>query len=229
MKGKILLIEDEELVGTMVRMNLETDGYEVEWHKDGEQGLLALRTGRFDLVLLDISLPGMDGMALLTEARRAEISTPIMMLTARSDVKSKVSALEVGADDYLPKPFDVEEMLARVRAILRRSQGERELPASLLVRIGGHEINLVTREASTNEGPVILSEKEVALLKLLVRANGQVLSRADILDEAWGMEATPTARTVDNFILRLRKLFEPDAENPRHFVTVRGSGYRLVI
>ena len=147
---------------------------------------------------------------------------------ARSDVETKVQALEIGADDYLPKPFDVAEMIARVNALVRRSQAERQIPSDNLVSISGFEINLLTRQATSNEGQVMLSEKETALIRLLVRSQGQVLSRADILDEVWGMDVSPSERTVDNFIVRLRKLFEPDTEKPRHFITVRGEGYRFV-
>ncbi|RME30226.1 MAG: DNA-binding response regulator, partial [Deltaproteobacteria bacterium] len=136
-------------------------------------------------------------------------------------------ALEQGADDYLPKPFDVAELLARVTAIIRRSQGERVIPAKNILTIGRFRVNLATREAETLQGPQVLSEKEAGLLEFLARCRGEVVSRADILDEVWGMDATPTERTVDNFIVKLRKMFEPDPENPRHFITVRGRGYRF--
>jgi DNA-binding response OmpR family regulator len=134
----------------------------------------------------------------------------------------------MGADDYLPKPFDVAELIARAHALVRRSQSEREIPTDQLVRIGPYEANFETREAKTNEGNQMLSEKEVALLRLLVRARGRTLSRSDILEEVWGMDVSPTGRTVDNFILRLRRLFEPEPEQPRHIITVRGVGYRFV-
>jgi DNA-binding response OmpR family regulator len=149
------------------------------------------------------------------------------MLTARSDVPTKVRTLGSGADDYLAKPFDVAELLARVAAILRRSQAERELPSDQLLRFDRYEVNLRTREATTNLGRVTLSEKEAAFLALLAKAQGEVLTRNDILDEVWGMDAMPTERTVDNLVLRVRKLFEPDAENPVHILTVRGTGYRF--
>lgn len=228
MSGSILLIEDEELVGTMVRMNLENSGFKVEWCKDGGQAVEKMGSTPFDAILLDIALPGLDGMEILAEVRRRGIGTPVMMLTARGDVQSKVQALELGADDYLPKPFDVAELVARVKALVRRSQSDREIPSENIVRFGKYRINLETREASTNKGELVLSEKECAILGLLVRARGQVLSRSDILEEVWGMDATPTERTVDNFVLQLRKLFEPQVEKPRHFITVRGVGYRFV-
>jgi two-component system alkaline phosphatase synthesis response regulator PhoP len=228
MSGSILLIEDEELVGTMVRMNLENSGFAVEWCKDGNQAVEKVGSASFDVILLDIALPGLDGMEILAEIRRRGIGTPVMMLTARGDVQSKVQALELGADDYLPKPFDVAELLARVKALVRRSQSDREIPSENIVEFGKYQINLETRQAVTNDGEIVLSEKENAIMGLLVRARGQVLSRSDILEEVWGMDATPSERTVDNFIVQLRKLFEPQIEKPRHFITVRGIGYRFV-
>jgi DNA-binding response OmpR family regulator len=152
------------------------------------------------------------------------------MLTARSEVTDKVEALEIGADDYLTKPFEVSEMTARVRALVRRSQGLREVPADHVIRVGAAEVNLSTREAETVTGErIVLSEKEAAILEVLARAGGQPVSRSEILDRAWGTEEYPTERTVDNFLLRLRRLFEPEPDHPRYILTVRGSGYRLVV
>jgi len=227
MSSRILLIEDEDLVGTMVRMNLEGAGHEVVWVRDGEQAAERALAEPFDLLLLDITLPGKDGLTILGQLRARGIGTPVMMLTARSDVSTKVQALQAGADDYLPKPFDVAELIARVAALVRRSQAEREVPADNVVQIGERAVNLETRVAQTNEGELQLSEKEVQLVRMLVRSRGRVLSRSDILEEVWGMDVSPTERTVDNFILRLRKLFEPEPERPRHILTVRGEGYRF--
>lgn len=226
MSGKILLVEDEELVGTMVRMNLETAGYEVVWVRDGS-AVDQAAVEPFDLILLDIMLPGMDGLAMLRRLRAKGLGTPVMMLTARGDLSTKIDALEIGADDYLPKPFHVEELVARVNALVRRSRAERAIPSDNLVYIGAHRINLETRRAQTDAGEVTLSEKEAALVKLLVRSRGRVLSRLDILDEVWGMDSSPGERTVDNFMVRLRRLFETDPEKPVHVITVRGQGYRF--
>jgi two-component system alkaline phosphatase synthesis response regulator PhoP len=226
---KVLLVEDEELVGTMVRMNLEGEGYQVSWVRDGEDGLAAGLREQFDLILLDIALPGRDGLELLGELRSGGVTTPVLMLTARTEVKVRVEALDLGADDYLPKPFDVSELLARVRALVRRSQSERELPSDRIIRFGeSYEINLDTREAVTNDGLLTLSEKESALMRMLVSFQGQPLPRADMIEEVWGMDKFPTGRTVDNFILRLRRWFEEEPERPRHILTVRGVGYRFV-
>ncbi|MBW1806988.1 MAG: response regulator transcription factor [Deltaproteobacteria bacterium] len=229
MSPKALLVEDEELVGTMVRMNLESAGYEVVWQRRGSQAVELASQGTFDVILLDISLPERDGMTILEELRQNNVNTPVMMLTARGDTATKVQALEIGADDYLPKPFDVAEMIARVNALVRRSQSDRELPSDHVVKLGNFQINVETREATCNEGDIILGEKEVDIIKLLVKARGKTLTRSDILEDVWGMDVSPTERTVDNFIMRLRKLFEPDPDRPRHILTVRGSGYRLVL
>lgn len=229
MSIKVLVVEDEELVGTMVRMNLEGEGYQVSWARDGEDGLAAGLREQFDLILLDIALPGRQGLELLADLRGGGVTTPVLMLTARTEVNLKVQALDQGADDYLAKPFDVSELLARVRALVRRSQAERELPSDRIIRFGeSYEINLDTREARTNEGLVILSEKEAALMRMLVSFQGQPIPRADMIEEVWGMDKFPTGRTVDNFILRLRRLFETESERPQHLLTVRGVGYRFV-
>jgi len=226
--GRLLVVEDEELIGTMVRMNLEAEGYGVEWVRDGESARKAATTSSWDLVVLDIGLPGADGFDVLTTLRDADVDAPVLMLTARGQVQDKVRALDAGADDYLTKPFDMAELLARVRALVRRAQGDRVLPVGERVRVGSHEVDLESRSASSNEGEVQLTEKEAGVLDALVRASGQPRSRADLLEAVWGMEVSPTERTVDNVIVRLRRLFETDPASPRHIVTVRGVGYRFV-
>jgi DNA-binding response OmpR family regulator len=232
-RERLLLVEDEDLIGTMVRMNLESEGYDVVWVKGGDEALRAADRGRFDLILLDIGLAGTagssvnDGFEVLRSLRARGVGTPVLMLTARAEVNSKVEALKMGADDYLTKPFDIAELLARVRALVRRSQAERELPAGSVVRFGRYEMNLETREAVTNQGKIVLTEKETGLMRLLVSASGQPVSRADVLDHVWGMDVSPSDRTVDNVVVRLRRLFEPDPSRPRHIMTVRGVGYRF--
>ncbi len=226
--SRILLVEDDELVGTMVSMNLENAGHELRWCRDGRSGLQAATEAPYDLVLLDISLPGEDGYGILQGMRAQGVGTPVLMLTARSDIGSKVRALDMGADDYLAKPFDIAELVARVRALVRRSTAERQLPASRVIHFGRYRLDLDSREADTNDGPVVVGEKEAEILALLVRADGGVLSRADIIEEVWGLDAFPVERTVDNYLVRLRKLFEPDPRRPRHIVTVRGAGFRFI-
>ena len=228
MSMRILLAEDEELIGRMVELNLRNEGFEVAWVKDGVQAKDRAIAERFDLFVLDLMLPGMSGFMVAKLVRQAEVTTPILMLTARADTASKVRGLDAGADDYLVKPFEMGELFARVRALIRRSQGARHLPSASVVKLGRCEVNLETREASTNVGQVQLSEKEARLLELFVRHRGETLTRADILDEVWGQEAEPTERTIDNVIVRLRRYFDSDPVTPQHIVSVRGQGYRFV-
>ena len=223
----ILLVEDDELIGEMIRLNLEEEGYGISWEKDGGNVIPSVEGHVFDLIVLDIMLPKRDGFELAADIRARDISTPILMLTARSETSAKLHGLDLGADDYLTKPFEMSELLARVRALIRRSQGRRELHSSRIVSIGNCSVNLETREAETKEGVVMLSEKETDLIELFIHHAGTTLSRPDILDEVWGMDATPTERTVDNYIVRLRRLFEADPAKPRHLVTVRSHGYRF--
>lgn len=224
---RILFAEDEELIGRMVELNLRHEGYDVAWVKNGTDALLRGRQEPWDLVILDVMLPGLTGFQVARGLREGEVTAPVLMLTARSDTPSKVRGLDSGADDYLVKPFDMAELLARVRALIRRSQGSRHLPSSRLIRFGRYEVNLETNEALTNLGRIAMSEKEARLMALFARHRGETLTRADILEEVWGMDASPTERTVDNLIVRLRRCFEPDPENPTHIVSVRGQGYRF--
>lgn len=225
--SRILLCEDDHLIGTMVRLNLQQDGYEVDWRKTGEDAVEALGGARFDVILLDIGLPGISGIEVARTVRRQGVGTPILMLTARDDTESKVQALDSGADDYLSKPFDMAELLARVRAQIRRSQGSLEIASNAELRMGGARVDSERRALQTDDGVWHdLSDKELVLLQFLAKNPGRALSRADILEEVWGMDASPTERTVDNFIVRLRRWVEADPENPCHIVTVRGWGYR---
>jgi two-component system alkaline phosphatase synthesis response regulator PhoP len=223
----VAVVEDEELIRTMIRLNLEREGYAVSCYDSAEALEEVLDAVAFDIILLDIALPGISGEELIERIRGRGIVTPVLMVTARSDVRMKVSTLEKGADDYLAKPFDMDELIVRVKALIRRSQGERAIPADRVVKIGRFAANLETRTATSNRGEVVLSEKECALLELFARNAGRTLTRADILEEVWGMDVDPTPRTVDNFVVRLRRLFEEDPDQPRHFLTVRAAGYRF--
>ncbi len=228
MATRILLAEDEALIGRMVELNLCAEGFAVDWVLDGEAARQRALGERFDLLLLDLGLPGRSGFSVAKSLRDAEVTVPILMLTARSDPASKVRGLDAGADDYLTKPFEMAELLARVRALVRRSQGVRHLPSASRLQLGRCEVNLETREATTQVGKVQLSEKETRLLRLFARHRGQTLSRQDILDEVWGLEKDPTERTVDNVIVRLRRYFEANPSVPEHIESVRGEGYRFV-
>lgn len=224
---RILLAEDEELIGRMVELNLRHEGYEVCWVKSGDEAVSQAQKSAWDLLVLDVMLPGQTGYQVARALRDDNITMPILMLTARDDTTSKVRGLDAGADDYLVKPFDMAELLARIRALIRRSQGSRHLPSTQVVRFGNYEVNLDSHEALTNLGPTKLTDKEVGIVALFFRHRGETLARADILEEVWGMDAFPTERTVDNVIVKLRRYFEPDPETPTYIVSVRGQGYRF--
>ncbi len=225
MPDKVLVIEDEPLVRELVTLNLKHAGYEVDSAGDFPTGLAKLVDGRPNLAVVDVMLPGGDGFVLTRTAREKGVACPILMLTARSDTDSKVRGLDSGADDYLAKPFDVPELLARVRALLRRAVQAPALTGRPRVELGRFWVRFDTGQALTHEGEISLSDKELKLMELFVRHENQALSRADILEEVWGMDAFPTDRTVDNFVLRLRKLFESNPEEPAMFITLRGRGY----
>lgn len=224
---KILLVEDDDLIGTMVRLNLTQEGYDVVWEQRGDTVAALVGDQRFDAILLDIDLPGRSGVEVARELRASGVATPIVMLTALDATQSKVAALDAGADDYVCKPFDFAELFARVRAQIRRGQGPVDHGSVSKVTIGAATFDRGRQVLRTATGDVVTpSEKETELLLLLSGQPGRVLTRADILDEVWGMDATPSERTVDNFIVRLRRWVEPDPDVPIHIHTVRGSGYR---
>jgi two-component system, OmpR family, alkaline phosphatase synthesis response regulator PhoP len=227
MPHKIVVVEDEELIRTMLRINLTRQGYQVDCFSSAETMLEKIGSAPYDILLLDIMLPGIHGDEALRRVRAKGINIPVLMLTAKKDLQSKVGALDSGADDYLPKPFDMDELLARVRSLIRRSQGERIVPSAQLFKLDRYEINFETNAAQTKEGEILLSDKESGILKLFAKNPGKMLGRQDILEEVWGLDVDPTPRTIDNFILRFRKLFEEDPENPKHFITIRSIGYRF--
>lgn len=228
MAERVLVVEDEPLVADMVRLNLEHQGFTVEVADDGPSAARLLEPGRWDLVILDVMLPGADGFELARLARGRGVTSPILMLTARGHTEDKVVGLEAGADDYLTKPFAMPELIARTRALIRRHVQARGVPTSRRLVFGRYEVDLDTRLAVTNEGRVTLTETECQLLSWFAGHEGETLARTDLLENVWGMDRFPTVRTVDNYVLRLRKLFEPDPENPVHLITVRGRGYRFV-
>lgn len=223
----IAVLEDNELIRNLVRLNLESRGYAVTEFAEGGVLLDSVKQKGFDLYILDHLLPGITGSEVLTRLRAMGAAAPVLMLTVRGDVQSKIRALNAGADDYLVKPFDMEELQARVNALLRRSRTR--IPATERERflfVGDFRINPESRECETNQGVTVLSEKEINLLAFFIGRPGVTLSRADILEEVWGMDVSPTPRTVDNFILKFRKLFEKNPEIPKRFISVRNTGYR---
>lgn len=222
---KLLIIEDELPMRTALCETLASEGYRVRSAADGETGLERALAGEHDLILLDVMMPKLDGYALCQELRRRGRKTPVLMLTAKGLVDDRVSGLDAGADDYLVKPFAMRELLARVRALLRRN--EREAAAPERVTIGDLEIDFVRGTAVRGGEKVVFSARELAMLRLMASRRGETITRETFLDEVWEYNAWPTTRTVDNFILTLRAKVEPDAEEPRFIETVRGVGYRL--
>ena len=224
---RILVVEDEPRIAQLVCDNLEAEGYRVATAGDGEAALRAARAGGIQLILLDVMLPKLDGFDVCRQLRQEGIRTPILFLTARDLHHDRVEGLMAGGDDYLVKPFHLDELLARTHALLRR-QDWSEGPAGNRMAIGAGWVDLVTRTAGLKSGETeTLGAKEFGILKLLIEARGAIVSRARMLDEVWGDEAEPTPRTVDNFVVRLRRKFEPDPARPRYLLTVRGTGYRL--
>lgn len=225
--SRILLVEDDPLIGTMVRLNLEQDGYHVQSCRSADEARAAMAAHRFDAILLDLGLPDGSGIDLARRWRRDGVGTPILVLTARDDVDTKVQALDGGVDDYLCKPFDMPELLARVRAHIRRSQHGLQAASENELAIGRGRLDLQRRALCSAQGQWIdLNDKEVELLQFLARNPRKPLSRAAILEEVWGTDAMPTERTVDNFIVRVRRWVELEPDQPRHIQTVRGFGYR---
>ncbi len=222
MAERVVVIEDEPLVRDLVVFNLKHVGYEVTSAGTFAAGLEALKT-RPDLAIIDVMFPGGDGFTLTREARDQQLKFPILLLTARSDRQSKVRGFDCGADDYVTKPFDIPELLARVRALLRRGKGQ-SAPAAAKLSLGKFWVRFDTGRALTQDGELSLSDKELKLLTYFSHNEDKVLSRSDILEEVWGAEATGD-RTVDGAVSRLRALFEIDAEAPTFFITVRGRGY----
>jgi len=226
----VLVVEDDPHLAAGVMENLRAEGYAVTVAGDGEQALEWLKGHTCALIVLDVMLPGIDGLGVCRSLREQGNNTPVLFLTARGDPADRVRGLESGGDDYLAKPFHLQEFLSRVRAILRRWDWYRSAAASAAVlRFGGNEVDFRTFRAHGWNGETQeLTEKEAMILKVLAEHAGEIVSREDLLERVWGYDVFPSTRTVDNFILRLRKRFERDSANPRHFLTVWGVGYRFM-
>jgi two-component system, OmpR family, alkaline phosphatase synthesis response regulator PhoP len=230
--SELLVVEDDPHLAAGVAENLRAEGYPVMRVGDGEQALKWLAAHGCALIVLDVMLPGMDGFAVCRALRERGDNTPVLFLTARGDPADRIRGLEAGGDDYLAKPFHLQEFLLRVRAILRRWDWYRSAsasPATAVLRFGGNEVDFrAFRGRSWNGEAQELTEKEAMILKVLAEHVGEIVSREDLLERVWGYDVFPSTRTVDNFILRLRKRFEHDPAKPRHFLTVWGVGYRFL-
>jgi len=224
--ARILLIEDEATLVAALSDILVEEGHRVIVATDGEVGLERLCHEQPDLVLLDLMLPKLDGFRLCREARKRGVETPVLMITARGQVEDRVRGLDAGADDYLPKPFSTREMLARVRALLRRADSRQRAALSQLL-MGGVRIDFARMEAARGRKSLEFTPREFAMLRLLAERVGEPVSREEFLDRVWEFHAYPTTRTVDNHIVKLRAKIEPDPRHPAWIHTVHGVGYRL--
>jgi DNA-binding response OmpR family regulator len=225
--SKILIVEDEPAMQIGLKDNLEFDGYAVDIAGTGKEGLEKILNNRFDLVLLDVMLPEMSGFDVCKNVRKEGIEIPIILLTARGEEIDKVLGLELGADDYVTKPFSVRELLARIKALLRRT-GNSDNNETQRVDIGRLSVDFATFQAEEEGKEVKMSHKEFEVLKYLFENRNELVSRYDLLENVWGYQDSITTRTVDNFILRIRQKVEENPANPHIILTVHGAGYRFV-
>ena len=223
---KILIIEDEPDMVLGLRKNLEWDGFEVIAAADGEAGLAGALSERPDLILLDLMLPHLSGLDVCRRLRKSGVNTPVIMLTARGQEIDKILGLEIGADDYVTKPFSVRELIARVRALLRRSA--REEPHPDVYRFDDIELNFERHQAQKRGQPLELSPREFGMLKYFLQHRGETITRDQLLDEVWGYDNFPLTRTVDNHIARLRQKIENNPAEPEHIITVHRVGYKFL-
>ncbi|MEL6866997.1 MAG: response regulator transcription factor [Bacteroidota bacterium] len=224
---RILLVEDEENIRDVVKLNLEMEDYEVVSTGNGREAVKLTNEQHFDLLILDVMLPEIDGFQICEQVRLSNMEVPIIFLTAKDTTQDRIAGLKRGADDYLTKPFSLEELLLRVQILLKRS-GNGKATSMEQYEFGPNEVNFRTFEAKGRQGEFNLTKKEAMLLKLLIDRKNEVVSRQQILQSVWGYDVYPSTRTIDNFILSFRKYFEEDPKVPQHFLSVRGVGYKFV-
>ncbi len=224
---RILLVEDEENIRDVVKLNLEIEGFEVVATGKGWNGLKYFREQHFDLIILDVMLPEINGFEICEQIRLSNMEVPVIFLTAKDGSQDRIAGLKRGADDYLTKPFHLEELLLRVNNLIRRTSRAPENTPEIY-QFGKNKMNFRTFEAEGNEGQFLLTKKEAMLLKMLIDRKNEVVSRHQILQSVWGYDVYPSTRTIDNFILSFRKYFEEDQRNPVFFHSVRGVGYKFV-
>jgi DNA-binding response OmpR family regulator len=225
----ILIVEDEPNMIVGLKDNFEVEGFNVDTARDGESGLEKILQNKYDLIVLDVMLPKLSGFDVCKAVRKKENDTPIILLTARSEEIDKVLGLELGADDYITKPFSVRELIARVKAVLRRREsnvGSNSKQENII--IGNLEVNFSTYNAYNKNGEVQMSHKEYEILNLLWSNRNKTVSRDDILRIIWGFDESPTTRTIDNFIVKLRQKIERNPNRPKTILTVHGIGYKLI-
>ena len=224
----ILVVEDELSMQMGIRDNLEFEGYQVDVASDGEEGLKHATAGSYDLIVSDVMMPKMSGFDMCKKLRADGVKTPVIMLTAKGEEIDRVLGLELGADDYITKPFSLRELLARIKAVLRRTANTAPQPKEeSQVQIGKLHVNFEAYEASSDGREVGMSHKEFELLKYFRSNSNKTITRDELLNEVWGYDA-PTTRTVDNFILKLRQKIEENPSSPKHILTVHGVGYKFI-
>ena len=223
---RILLVEDEENIRDLVKMNLELEDYEVVATDNGRKAIKHFEEEHFDLIILDVMLPEVDGFQICEQIRLTNMEVPVIFLTAKDGMSDKISGLKRGADDYLTKPFHLEELLLRVNNLIRRTSKAPENTPEIY-EFGKNKVNFRTYEATGIKGDFLLTKKEAMLLKLLIDRKNEVVSRHQILQSVWGYDVFPSTRTIDNFILSFRKYFEEDQRSPVYFHSVRGVGYKF--
>ena len=225
---QILLVEDEEHLLKTIQLNLELEGYTVTPAVTGIEALKEFRKNDFDLVILDVMLPEINGFDVCEQIRKENTLLPVLFLTAKGSGSDRIHGLKLGADDYLTKPFNLEELLLRVQILLKRNKTPIAEKAIESFTFGDNEINFVTYEIKgVNVLKTEITKREIALLKLLIERAGKVVSREEILDTVWGTDVFPSSRTIDNYILAFRKYFEKNQKEPRHFHSIRGVGYKF--
>lgn len=227
MEEKILIIEDEEDLVKGLKLNLADEGYEVDWASNGEEGLRKAMEETPDLIILDIMLPKKNGLDVCRELRQKNIFIPIIMLTAKGEEIDKVVGLEIGADDYMTKPFSIRELLARIKAHLRREKREGKTVPEVYL-FGDVEIDFTHFKVKRKDKELDLTSLEAEILKYFIAHQGEVITREALLDKIWGYEKYPTTRTIDNHILKLRKKIETDPSHPEYILSIYGEGYRFM-
>lgn len=231
----ILVVEDEAHLAIGIKYNLEAEGYRVSAVGDGHEALKLVEEGAddIDLVVLDLMLPGMSGYAVCESLREQGNMVPVLILSARTLAEDRIRGFDVGADQYLQKPFDLDELLSRARSLLDRHVRRAAQPSTRKelnhFEFGNVKIDFKTHEVTVGGEPLRLTFMELKLIRFFIENEGIVLSRDQLLENVWGISSSPTTRTVDNFVMRLRKYFEQDPSNPQHFLSVRGAGYRFVL
>ena len=228
-KHSILLVEDEEHLHEALKLNLEMEGYEVDSAYDGGEALKLIQSAHYDLIILDIMLPSLDGFSITERMRLNNNQTPILILSAKNTSANRVQGLKLGADDYLTKPFNLEELILRVaKLIQKQAQQAKTTPQIDQYQFKGHLIDFNASEVLLASGQKItLTKRELLLLKLLIEQKNTVVTREKILQLVWGYQVFPNTRTIDNFILNFRKYFEIDPKHPKHFISMRGVGYKF--